>query len=185
MSDSIDLRELTADVLADVASDDRHVIAKEIAARIPHAAFDEALHQALLAFISQTRQMRARSATLGTSSLTLRERLERRTERIGDCLIWRGKGSKDGYGQILIGGNRPGSTQRVHRVSYLEFVGPIPAGLTLDHLCHTRDETCAGGRTCLHRRCWNPAHLEPVTAAENLRRRRRSGPKPGGHRAVP
>jgi len=46
-----------------------------------------------------------------------------------------------------------------HRASYEAFVGPIPAGLTLDHLC----------RTPL---CVNPWHLEPVTHKENLARGR-------------
>ena len=41
-----------------------------------------------------------------------------------------------------------------HRWSYEHFVGPIPPGLQIDHLC----------RVTL---CVNPEHLEPVTAQEN------------------
>lgn len=40
---------------------------------------------------------------------------------------------------------------------YEAFVGPIPDGLQIDHLCRVRH-------------CVNPAHLEPVTIAENVRR---------------
>lgn len=45
-----------------------------------------------------------------------------------------------------------------HRITYRLFVGSIPEGLHLDHLCNTPA-------------CCNPDHLEPVTAAENQRRR--------------
>jgi hypothetical protein len=44
-------------------------------------------------------------------------------------------------------------------VSYETFVGPIPDGLTIDHLCCNPP-------------CINPEHLEVVTMRENLRRGR-------------
>lgn len=44
-----------------------------------------------------------------------------------------------------------------HRYSYERFVGPIPPGLTIDHLCRVKT-------------CTNPAHLEVVTQGENNRR---------------
>lgn len=63
------------------------------------------------------------------------------------------------------------SRQRpAHRVAYEIFVGPIPEGMEIDHLCHTMDQACPGGIECPHRRCVNPAHLEPVTRTENNRR---------------
>ena len=46
---------------------------------------------------------------------------------------------------------------RAHRFSYEWFVGPIPSGLVLDHLCRVK-------------RCVNPDHLEAVTDYENLLR---------------
>lgn len=71
------------------------------------------------------------------------------------CWIWTGDlSSRNGYGQIkLAGRKRTGA----HRASYETFIGPIPAGLVIDHLCRTPA-------------CVNPEHLEPVTQRENLRR---------------
>lgn len=57
-----------------------------------------------------------------------------------------------------------------HRAAWLVTHGEIPDGMTLDHLCHTADPTCPGGVADPHRRCCNPAHLEPVSLAENKRR---------------
>ena len=83
------------------------------------------------------------------------------------CWIFTGSQCTSGYGRIKFSN---GSRRYAHRIAYEALVGPIPIGLQLDHLCHTRDPLCAGGVTCLHRRCVNPDHLEPVTNAENSRR---------------
>ena len=72
----------------------------------------------------------------------------------GGCLIFTGGVNAEGYGQISIG--RSGKV-RAHRFAYEIFIGDIPSGLVLDHLCRVR-------------RCCNPWHLEPVTDRENILR---------------
>jgi hypothetical protein len=59
-----------------------------------------------------------------------------------------------------------------HRWTYTQYIGEIPEGMQIDHMCHTQDATCLGGNDCKHRRCCNPDHLEPVTASENTMRQR-------------
>lgn len=82
------------------------------------------------------------------------------------CWLWTGA-LKHGYGAFRAEGKQVSA----HRFSYEVHAGRIPAGLTIDHTCHTANlASCAGGETCLHRRCVNPAHLEPVTPAVNSRR---------------
>jgi hypothetical protein len=84
---------------------------------------------------------------------------------LGACRWWTGPLDADGYGKT----KRDGVPKRAHRLAYETFVGPISDGLQLDHLCHHPDH-CTPGPSCLHRRCINPAHLEPVTVAENIAR---------------
>jgi hypothetical protein len=74
---------------------------------------------------------------------------------LGPCWIWKPVPSNGGYGQFYL----EGKPQLAHRASYKLFVGPIPSGLTIDHLC--------GVRACVRR-----DHLEAVPLAENLRRAR-------------
>jgi hypothetical protein len=82
------------------------------------------------------------------------------------CWSWTGITNPDGYG-VFSTGNR---MRLAHRWAYATFVEPIPEDHGLDHLCHTQDLTCPGGRACEHRRCVRPDHLEPVTSAVNTRR---------------
>ena len=83
------------------------------------------------------------------------------------CWPWTGATDRHGHGQFHPSANK---TIRAHRAVYELLVGPIPKGMTLDHLCHSNDRTCEGGATCPHRICVNPAHMEPVTLGENKRR---------------
>jgi hypothetical protein len=62
---------------------------------------------------------------------------------------------KWGYGCFALDGGR--IQVRAHRYSYEVLVGPIPDGLTIDHLCRNRG-------------CVNPSHLEPVTMGINVLR---------------
>lgn len=97
------------------------------------------------------------------------ERLLARSIRADNgCLLYTGTLNVRGYGQISVNGER----MLAHRAMYELTVGPIPDGLDLDHTCHTRDLACPGGIDCMHRRCIEVAHLEPVTGAENSRRGR-------------
>jgi len=75
---------------------------------------------------------------------------------LGPCWEWSGTRTPNGYGQL----RREGRARLAHRWLFERTVGAIPVGLELDHLCFNPP-------------CVNPAHLEPVTHAENLRRRRR------------
>lgn len=73
------------------------------------------------------------------------------------CLLWTGTRRLEGYGQFAVRRIGVKQTVRAHRWLYERWVGPIPDGMHLDHLCRTPA-------------CVNPAHLEPVTGAENTRR---------------
>lgn len=85
--------------------------------------------------------------------LTIEERLWSRVNKTNTCWLWTGHISGEGYGSIKISGIQV----KVHRVAYELEIGPIPNGLSLDHLCRVR-------------LCVNPKHLEPVTHHENVLR---------------
>jgi hypothetical protein len=82
------------------------------------------------------------------------------------CWLWTGSLNSYGYGRI----KDHGRERLAHRLAYEYAHGLIPAGMEIDHTCHTTDATCPGG-ICQHRRCVNPHHLELVTTTENTRRR--------------
>src|SRR3990167_11482908 len=92
----------------------------------------------------------------GTSGLKTKEERFYVGAEIGkDTMCWNWIGTKDssGYGRFRFFYK----TILAHRFSYELFVGEIPTGLVIDHLCRNTS-------------CVNPAHLEPVSIYENCRR---------------
>lgn len=83
------------------------------------------------------------------------ERVKRHTVVNPETGCWEKHGwvNNAGYGQVRIGKK----FYLMHRLAWEGVNGPIPAGLTIDHLCRNR---------C----CSNPDHLEAVTHRENLMR---------------
>lgn len=83
-----------------------------------------------------------------------RERFAAKVNFTAGCWRWTAAKSWNGYGQFGI------VTRKIvyaHRLSYEWVHGPIPEGLTLDHLCRVRE-------------CIRPDHLEAVTLKVNLHR---------------
>ena len=82
------------------------------------------------------------------------DRFWAKVDKAGDADCWNWTGCRsEGYGRFHF----EGRLMPAHRWSYEDAVGPIPEGLVIDHLCQNR-------------LCCNPAHMEPVTRAENSRR---------------
>jgi hypothetical protein len=69
------------------------------------------------------------------------------------CWVWTKYRDRNGYGRLYVG-NR---VVLAHRFAYEAFIGPVPNGLPLDHLCRNRA-------------CCNPRHADPVPQVQNLHR---------------
>jgi len=86
------------------------------------------------------------------------------------CWLWIGATKfppghpEHSYGQFCTRTDRK-SFVSAHKYAFQIAKGPVPDGLELDHTCQVK-------------LCVNPEHLEPVTHAENCKRRPRSGPMP-------
>lgn len=85
------------------------------------------------------------------------------------CWVWSKRTVVNGYGRM---GDGQGRTVMAHRLAYEYWVGEIPLGLTIDHVCRNK-------------LCCNPAHLEAVTPSENVRRAYKHPPRPPVGEAIP
>lgn len=85
--------------------------------------------------------------------MTLPERIERKIEKSGNCWTWSAAKTGEGYGGVWLNGRMV----LAHRAVFEALEGPIPDGMTLDHLCRNRA-------------CVNPQHLEVVTRGANVLR---------------
>ena len=103
---------------------------------------------------------------------------ERAIERVrahfqGDanqCWEWKGARNPKGYGRIIGSDNGKVRQWFAHRLAWEATHGPIPDGLTIDHVCHNTS-------------CFNPAHLRLLTRSENACDNGRSAKThcPAGH----
>ena len=86
---------------------------------------------------------------------SLEDRLWHRTVVVGDCWVYDAPGGpvkRDGsrYASIKVDGAMTG----VHLAAYREFVGPVPEGAQIHHICETKP-------------CWRPDHLKALTSREH------------------
>lgn len=75
----------------------------------------------------------------------------------GGCWDWAGEKTPAGYGTLT---KKYGRTL-IHRYSYSRWVGEIPEGYVVDHLCHNPS-------------CSNPRHLRAVTHKQNMENRKQA-----------
>lgn len=78
------------------------------------------------------------------------ERFIEKVNKTETCWLWIADKDEYGYGRF-----RNNGWHGAHRFSYEHFVGQIPKGLVIDHVCRVRH-------------CVNPNHLRIVTNKENI-----------------
>jgi hypothetical protein len=81
------------------------------------------------------------------------DRFWAKVDKTDDCWEWTGARKPTGYGNFWDGARYV----LAHRFAYALLMGPIPEGLTIDHLCRVRY-------------CVNPDHMDVVTLQENNER---------------
>jgi hypothetical protein len=89
------------------------------------------------------------------SDAAARYRLQKKIRQDEQTGCWNWIGGIDGNGYAVA--SRGGKSVGGHRLAYELYVGCVPAGKELDHLCRNR-------------RCVNPNHLEAVDRSTNIQR---------------
>ncbi len=80
-----------------------------------------------------------------------------RVQRDG-CWVWIGGKGRKGYGLFYLGGYpNQRRTMSAHRWAYTCLVGPVPDGMTIDHICNNPP-------------CVNAVHLRIASQQENILR---------------
>ncbi len=122
----------------------------------------------LEAYLDADARWRARSGVLGgplrtadgqIAPVPAYMRLDLQTDRngpvpshrpeLGRCWLWTGS-LTNGYGYVRVGKRKV----QAYRINYERWIGPIPPGAILDHLCRVRA-------------CVRPDHCDPTTYREN------------------
>lgn len=87
-----------------------------------------------------------------------------KVDKTGECWLWTGACNSGGYGTLV----RQGKKFYAHRYSFAARGIEIPAGMLVDHICHTLA-------------CVRPDHLRIVTQKQNMENLNhgRSGSKSG------
>lgn len=111
----------------------------------------------ITAYTSQLRRGEVVACGSCTERAKVRRRFWSKVDKTETCWIWDGSHNGLGHGQFWLDGRK----QKAYRVAYEWLVGPIPAGLEIDHMCWNS-------------RCVNPNHLRTVTHQQNGQNR--SGP---------
>ena len=90
----------------------------------------------------------------GIQSMALKEKIFSKTkvDETTGCRLWQESLNPDGYALL----RHKGKKRSVHRISYEEFVGPIPSGLFVLHKCDVRH-------------CCAPTHLFLGTYSDNAK----------------
>ena len=107
--------------------------------------------------INKAGDARRRREFNGEFSETQQRRFWSQVVKGDRCWEWQGLKFGNGYGMF----SAWGQGFLAHRVAYTLAIGPIPAGMTIDHV---------RVKGCTSRACVNPDHLEAVTMRENLLR---------------
>jgi hypothetical protein len=74
-----------------------------------------------------------------------------KVQQSSGCWEWTAVKNRDGYGRLRVNGRMV----LAHRVAYTFFIGEIPEGMVIMHLCNNPG-------------CVNPVHLRIGTQAENI-----------------